>query len=207
MHLEETFQVLKQYRMKFNLLKCAFGVASEKFLGFMVNQKGIEANPKKIKALHEMQSPTKLKHVQSLNGQVAALNRFISKSTDKCVLFFNILKGNKKFKWTEECKLDFQKLKEYMGRAPLLSKPQDGEKLIVYLVVTQHAISAVLIREENKIQLPVYYVSKRLQDAESRYPPMEKLAYCLIVASRKLRPHYQAHNINVFTNYSLRQIL
>ncbi|KAL5770369.1 hypothetical protein ACOSP7_014523 [Xanthoceras sorbifolium] len=97
-----------------------------------------------------MQSPTKPKHVQSLNGQVAALSRFISESTDKCVPFFNILRRNKKFEWTEECELAFQKLKEYMGQAQLLSKPQDEEKLIIYPAVTQHAISAVLIREENR---------------------------------------------------------
>ncbi|KAL5739319.1 hypothetical protein ACOSP7_028233 [Xanthoceras sorbifolium] len=130
------FQVLKRYKMKLKPLKCAFRVASGKFLGLMVNQRGIEANPTKIKAPREMQSPTKLKHVQSLNGQVAALSRFISKSTDKCVPFFNVLIWNKKFEWTEECELAFQKLKEYMRRAPLLSKPQDGEKLIIYLAVT-----------------------------------------------------------------------
>ncbi|KAL5760879.1 hypothetical protein ACOSP7_019380 [Xanthoceras sorbifolium] len=155
-------QVLKHYQMKLNPLKCAFGIGSEKFLGFIVNQRGIEANPEKIKAMYDMQLPTKPKHVQSLNSQVLALSRFISKSTDKCVPFFNVLQGNKKFEWTEECDLAFQQLKEYIGRAPLLSKPQDGEKLTIYLAVTQHAISMVLLREENKIQLPVYYVSKRL---------------------------------------------
>ncbi|KAL5767977.1 hypothetical protein ACOSQ2_014760 [Xanthoceras sorbifolium] len=113
-----------------------------------------------------MQSPTKPKHVQSLNGQIAALSRFISRSTNKCVPFFNILKGNKKFEWTKECEKAFQELKEYMGRAPLLSKPHDSEKLTIYLSITQHAISAILIREENMIQLPIYYVSKRLQDTE-----------------------------------------
>ncbi|KAL5781848.1 hypothetical protein ACOSP7_006877 [Xanthoceras sorbifolium] len=121
------FQVLKRYKMMLNPLKYTFEVAFVKFLGFMVNQKGIEANPEKIKALREMQSPTKLKHGQSLNGQVAALNRFISKSTEKCIPFFNVLKGNKKFEWTEGCERAFKELNEYMGRAPLLSKPQNGK--------------------------------------------------------------------------------
>ncbi|KAL5746133.1 hypothetical protein ACOSP7_027282 [Xanthoceras sorbifolium] len=105
-----------------------------------------------------MQSPIKPRHVQSLNGQVTALSKFISKSTNKCVPFLNVLRGNKRFEWTEECEFTFQQLKEYMGRSPLLSKPQDGENLIVYLeklivyqAVTQHIISAVLIWEENII--------------------------------------------------------
>ena len=86
-HLSDTFAVLRKYQMKLNLQKCAFGVASGKFLGFMVNHRGIEANPEKIQALIDMLSPTKMKEVQSLTGRVAALSRFISRATDKCLLF------------------------------------------------------------------------------------------------------------------------
>ena len=89
--------------MKLNPLKCAFGAAFRKFLGFMVNQRGIKANLEKIQALLDMRSllnmrsPSKTKEVQSLIGRVAALNRFISKATDKCLPFVESLKGNKKF--------------------------------------------------------------------------------------------------------------
>ncbi|XP_052193952.1 uncharacterized protein LOC127802277 [Diospyros lotus] len=205
--LGEMFNILRSYRMKLNPLKCAFGVASGKFLGFMVNNRGIEANPKKIKALLDMRSPTKKKDVQSLTGQVAALNRFISKATDKCIPFFNMLRKAQGFNWSEECELAFQQLKAYMGYAPLLSKPKDGERLVVYLGVSEHALSAALVREEEGVQYPVFYVSKRLVDAETRYTPMEKLAYCLVAASRKLRPYFQAHQIDVLTKYPLKQIL
>ena len=185
--------------MKLNPLKCAFGVVSGKFLRFMVNSREIEANPEKIRALVEMRSPFRIKDVQSLNSQVAALNRFISKATDKCVPFFEAIKKAKNFEWTEHCEEAFQMLKEYMGQAPLLSKPKDGEKLFLYLGVSEHALSAALVREEGKMQLPVYYISKRLVDAETRYSQMEKLAYCLVTASRKLRPYFQAHQIEILT--------
>ncbi|PON72858.1 Ribonuclease H, partial [Parasponia andersonii] len=66
---------------------------------------------------------------------------------------------------------------------------------------------AALIREESNIQRPVYYVSKRLLDAETRYPDMEKLALALVIASRKLQPYFHAHSIRVFTNFPLRQVL
>ncbi|XP_052193804.1 uncharacterized protein LOC127802147 [Diospyros lotus] len=205
--LGEMFEILKSYHMKLNPLKCAFGVASGKFLGFMVNNRGIEANPEKIKALLDMRSPTKMKEVQSLTGQVAALNRFISKATDKCIPFFNTLRKAQGFNWSEECKLAFQQLKAYMGQAPLLSKPKDGKKLVVYLGVSKHALSAALVREEEGMQYPVFYISKRLVDAKTRFTPMEKLAYCLVAASRKLRPYFQAHQIDVLTKYPLKQIL
>ena len=99
--LRETFDTLRSYNMKLNPGKCAFGVTVGKFLGFMVSQKRIEANPDKIRAIMEMTPPRNMKEVQSLNGKVAALNRFVSKATDKCLPFFRTLK--KSFEWTDEC--------------------------------------------------------------------------------------------------------
>ena len=88
-----------------------------------------------------------------------------------------------------------------------MSKLKDGKKLFLYLDVSEHALSATLVREEGKMQLPVYYISKRLVDAETRYSQMEKLAYYLVTASKKLRPYFQAHQIEVLTQYPLRQVL
>ena len=76
------FEILRKYQIKLNPLKCAFGVGSGKFLGFMVNQWGIKANPEKIKALLKMSSPGKLKEVVSLAGRVATLSRFVSHATN-----------------------------------------------------------------------------------------------------------------------------
>ncbi|XP_074362021.1 uncharacterized protein LOC141702228 [Apium graveolens] len=88
----------------------------------------------------------------------------------------------------------------------MLSKPLDGESLILYLAVSEYSISAVLVREEDVQQSPVYYVRKRLHDAEILYTSMEKLVYTLILASRKLRPYFQAHRIEVRTIYPLRKV-
>ncbi len=85
----------------------------------MLSQRGIEANPKKVKAILEMQSPRTIKQLQQLTGRVVALNRFISRSTDKCLPFFKILK--KAFSWSEECEEAFKRLKEYLMNPPILS--------------------------------------------------------------------------------------
>ncbi|XP_074327736.1 uncharacterized protein LOC141665647 [Apium graveolens] len=89
----------------------------------------------------------------------------------------------------------------------MLSKPLDGESLVLYLAVSEYSISAVLVREEDGRQSPVYYVSKRLHDAETRYTSMEKQVYALILASRKLRPYFQAHRVEVHMAYPLRASL
>ena len=189
--------------MKLNPSKCVFRVLSGKFLGFMVSQKGIEANPDKIQAILNMKLPMNIKEVQSLTRRVVALNRFVSKTTDKCLPFFKILR--KAFDWTDQCQKAFQDLKVYLTTTPLLSPSIPGEELYLYLAVSPHAVSSALIREEGKAQKPVYYTSRALRGAEGRYPLMEKLAFALITASRKLSHYFQAHLIVVMTDHPLKK--
>ena len=155
--LKETFTSLKQYQMKLNPSKCVFGVASGKFLGFMVSQRGIKANLEKVQAIINMASPRTVKEVQKLTDKIAALNRFVSRATDKCLPFFKTLK--QAFVWTDECEKAFQDLKRYLSNLPLLSPSKEGENLYLYLAVSTTVVSAALIHEKAKKQLPVYYVS------------------------------------------------
>ena len=203
--LQETFDTLRQYNMRLNPSKCAFGVSSGKFLGFMVSHRGIEANPDKIQAILNMEPPRNIKEVQSLTRRVAALNRFVSKATDKCLPFFKVLK--KAFEWTDECQKAFQDLKIYLTAAPLLSPAVLGEELYLYLAVTPHAVSSALIREEGKVQKPVYYTSRALRRAEGQYLLIEKLVFALITASKKLRHYFQAYVINVMTDHPLKKAM
>ena len=98
-------------------------------------------------------------------------------------------------------------LKEHLGHPLLLSKPIEEKKLYLYLIISKEAVSTALVREEEKVQWPLYYVSKRLSDAKTRYPELEKLALAFMVASRKLRPYCHAHPIKVLTNYPLHEVL
>ena len=143
--LQETFDTLRRYNMKLNPSKCAFGVSLGKFLGFMVSQKGIEANLDKIQAILNMEPPRNVKEVQSFTRQVATLNRFFAKATDKCLPFFKVLK--KTFEWTDECQKAFQDLKVYLTTTPLLSLSIPGEEMYLHLVVSPHVVSSTLIRE------------------------------------------------------------
>ena len=130
----------------------------------MISHRGIKANLDKIQAILNMEPPRNIKEVQSLTRRVAALNRFILKTTDKCLPFFKILK--KAFEWTEECQKAFQDLKAYLTATPLLSPSIPGEELYLYLAVSPHAVSSMLIREEGKIQKPIYYTSRALRGVE-----------------------------------------
>ena len=189
--------------MKLNLSKCVFRVASGKFLGFMVSQRGIKANPKKVQAIINMASPKTVKEVQKLTGRIATINRFVSTATDKCLPFFKTLK--QAFMWTDKCEAEFQELKRYLSNPPLLSPSKEGESLQLYLVVSTMAVSAALIWEEDKKQLPVYYISQAFQGVEFSYPKIEKIAFALIMASRKLRQYFQASPILVMTDQFIKK--
>ena len=183
-HLAEVFQVLKSYNMKLNPAKCAFGVFVGKFLGFIVNNRRIEANPDKIKAVLDMLPPLNIKDIQRLVGRIVALSRFVSRANDKCRPFFQVLK--KAFQWDAHCQEAFTALKTYLSSPPILVSPSEGELLTLYLVVSDFATSAALVRERDKVQQPIYYCSRALRGAEERNPKMEKLILALVTTSRKL---------------------
>ncbi|KAK3001662.1 hypothetical protein RJ639_021658 [Escallonia herrerae] len=110
----------------------------------------------------------------------------------------------------EDTKLElksFEELKTHLSSPPLLSKPLPGEDLLIYLSVTEVTVSTVLIREEDGVQKPIYYVSKVLQDVETRYPKIDKIALALIISARRLRPYFQSHTIVVLTDQPLRKVL
>ncbi|KAL2245842.1 UNVERIFIED_CONTAM: Transposon Tf2-11 polyprotein [Sesamum indicum] len=194
--LEECFQILKAFGMKLNPAKCTFGVRGRKFLGYMISERGIEANPEKISAIMNMRPPKSINEVQKLAGKLASLNRFISRSVDKGLHFFKILCSVEKFEWDKSSQEAFDALKRFYLFAASIDKIKNGRNPLPLL--------GNFSRCEHH---PVYYVSRMLQGAESRYSQIEKLALSLITVARKLRPYFQSHQVGVLTNHPLKQVL
>ena len=205
--LRVIFEILRSYRLRLNASKCSFGVGSGKFLGYMVTHKGIEINPDQIKAINDLRTPRNPREVQKLTGMAAALNRFISRSADRCRPFFLLINKWKNFEWTEECASAFQQLKDYLIRSPIMSSLKPDEVLFAYIAVAPYAVSLVLIRVDNGVQRPVYYVSKSLHEAEVRYLPLEKAILVVVLGTRKLPHYFQAHTMVVLTQLPLKTIL
>ena len=139
--LGNTFGVLRKHKLHLNASKCSFGVGSGKFLGYMVTHRGIEVNPNQIKAINDLKLPQKAKEVQKLTGMIAALNRFISRSADRCRPFYLLINKWKGFEWSEDCVMAFQQLKDYLSRPPIMSSPEADEVLYAYIAVAPHAVS------------------------------------------------------------------
>ena len=112
------------------------------------------------------------------------MSRFLAGSAIRSLPFYATLRKGKEFEWTAECEQAFQDFKRFLGRPPILSRPREGEPLILYLAVENQAIASALVREDNSGQQPIYFISKALQGSEQNYQKIEKFAYALIITSR-----------------------
>ena len=123
--MRETFANLDRYRIKLNPDKCAFGVPSGQLLGYLISARGIEANPKKIKAILAMEKPKNVKGIQQLDGQIVALSRFISRMGEKALPFYQLLRKAEKLEWTNEAQEAFEDLKRLLSTSPVLVTPRE----------------------------------------------------------------------------------
>ncbi|CAA0825649.1 Uncharacterized mitochondrial protein AtMg00860, partial [Striga hermonthica] len=204
--LKEAFKTLRAYGMKLNPSKCAFGVRAGRFLGYIVTEKGIEVNKDKVQAILDMAQPKNVREVQVLTGRIAGLSRFITRAAERSFPFFKLLK-KKAFQWNDEAQMAFEKLKEFLSELPLLTKPEPGDELVLYISVGIFSLSSVLLREAEGAQQSIYYTSRVLQGAEARYSEVEKAALTLVITARKLRPYFLNHVIIVSTNFQLEETL
>jgi hypothetical protein len=149
-NLAQVFDKLRATSTKLNPEKCVFGVSAGKLLGFLVSHRGIEANRDKVRAIEAMRPPARLKDVQRLTGSLAALNRFISRLTERALPFFKLMRGSGPFTWTEEAEQAIQEMKQYLTSLPDLVAPNPGETLFLYLAATVEVISMVLVTERSE---------------------------------------------------------
>ncbi|KAI3743155.1 hypothetical protein L1987_60860 [Smallanthus sonchifolius] len=208
--VEETFERLRSMNIKLNPAKCSFGVEEGKFLGVMVTKDGFRPSPEKVLAIAQMSSPSSLKEVQTLNGRLVAINRFLANHAAKALPFITTLKNclkKSRFKWTEEAESAFQEMKYYLMNLSTLTAPMPGETLILYLSASEGAVGAVLLVERKGVQTPVYYVSRVLTGPKTRYSTLEKLVLALVHASRRLNRYFQAHPVTILTNHKLQNVL
>jgi ribonuclease HI len=210
-NLQETFANFRQAGLKLNPEKCVFGVKKYKFIGCLVSTKGIEANPRKIEAILWMEPPNTKKGAQRLTGRLASLSRFISRSAERNLPFFEILKSAEVFQWGLAQQKAFEELKQYLIDLTTLTPPALGAPLLLYVAASQSAVSAVLVQEKLEVQIkkqaPVYFVSEVLSLSKKNYTELEKVLYVVLMASKKLRHYFQAYHIIVPSSQPLKDIM
>jgi hypothetical protein len=153
------------------------------------------------------------KGVQKVLGCLAALSRFISRLGEKGLPLYRLLKKHERFSWTIEAQEALDKLKVTLAHAPILTPPQDGEPLYLYVTATTQVVSAVIVVERTEeghalpVQWPVYYISEVLSETKACYPQVQKMLYAVVLARRKLRHYFEAHLATVVSSFPLGEII
>jgi len=178
-----------------------------KFLGFLITERGIKANPDKCAEIIGMGRLVSVKEVQQLTGHMTALSRFLSASGDKGYPYFQCLKKNNRFVWTRECEETFIKLKEFLASPSVLCKPLSGTPIRLYFAVTERTISTVIVQEQDRIQKSVYFVSKVLQGPETQYQAIEKASLAVVFTARRILHYFQSFTVIVMTEIPIHKVL
>jgi hypothetical protein len=202
-NLRIAFGCLRANGVKLNPEKCVFGVPQGMLLGYVVSQRGIEANPEKVAALERMGPIRDLKGVQKVLGCLAALSHFISRLGEKGLPLYRLLKKHEQFSWTTEAREALDKLKATLANAPILTPPQDGEPLYLYVAATTQVVS------ERRKGMPYRSSGRCTTSARSCLRPrrvIRKSRSCFtqfVLARRKLRHYFEAHPVTVVSSFPL----
>jgi ribonuclease HI len=182
-------------------------------LGFIVSERGIEANPEKIAAITNMGPIKDLKRVQRVMGCLVALSRFISCLGEKGLPLYRLLRKAEHFTWTPEAEEALGNLKALLTNAPILVPPAAGEALLIYVAATTQVVSAAVVVEKREeghallIQRPVYFISEVLSETKICYPQIQKLLYAVILTRRKLRHYFESHPVTMVSSFPLGEII
>ena len=186
-----------------------FWCTGRQALGFSGVYRGIEANPKKIKAITSLAKPACINDVQRLAGRIAALSRFISRLGEKAIPLYQMMKKTDNFVWSDAANAAFEDLKKQLAEPPNLAAPVDREPLLLYVVANARAASVAIVveckeaGEDYSVQRPVYYMSEVLIESKQRYPHWQKLVYGVFMESQKLKQYFQGHPITVVSSAAL----
>jgi len=189
--LRKVLECTRKHGLKMNPNKCALGVSAEQFLGFMVHPRGIEISRRSIDVINKIVAPTNKTEVQFLIGKINFIRRFISNLSGKICAFSPLLKlkADQEFVWGKEQQLALDEIKNYLRNPLVLIPPQQGKPFRLYLSTDWMVIGSALIQEFEGKQRVIYYLSRRLVDAETRFSAFEKLCLCLYFSCIKLRDY------------------
>ena len=201
-HLEETLTLLSKAGMKLNLSKCSFAQKSIKFLGFQVSGEGILPDPEKVTAITTMPAPATVKEVRRFLGAVGFFRRHIKDFSAIAHPLTKLTRKDQDFHWGPGEKGAFEALKEALVTAPALRLPDYDRPFEIHTDASKLALGAVLLQRDNKGNpFAVAYYSRKFQQAESNYPPIDQEALAVVEGVRVFDPYVYGKKFKIFTDH------
>lgn len=201
-HLDETLRLLSQAGFRLNVQKCRFAVNTFKFLGFLVTPQGILPDPEKVKAIADMKPPKTVRQVRQFLGATGFFRRHIGHYASVAAPITQLLRKNTKFRWEAKQQQAFDELKSKLTSAPVLRKPNFNESFELHCDASGLAIGACLMqRNEKGMPQAVAYYSRKLRDAEKKYPVIDHEALAVVEAVRHYNPYLYGRHFQIFTDH------
>ena len=207
--LRTVFERCRAFKLRMNSFKCAFGVSSGKFLGFLVHSKRIDVDPAKARAIATMRPLATVKELKSFLGKVSCIRRFIPGLASITSSFTKLLRKGQNFKWGEVQQTAFKRLQQIMMNLSTMQAPIHKKPLLLYMATNSYAIGGLITQEDGGgVEQPVYYISRTLKDAETHYLRVERACLAILYASQRLRHYFLAYEVWLMTkSYTIKALL
>ena len=180
---------------------CESGCSEIKYLGFKVNERGLQIDDDKIQPILELPTPKNIKQLQRLIGMESWYRKFIPYFDEIIESLNRLLKKNKKWEWETEQIEAFEKIKEHLTSAPILTCPDFSQPFQLETDASDTELGAVLNQTINGTNHVIAYASRNLNSAETRYSALEKECLAVVWAIRKFRPYLEGYSFKVITDH------
>ena len=198
--LRRVFERCKAFKLRMNPFKCAFGVSSGKFLGFLVHSRGIDMDSAKATAMATIKPLATMKKLKSFLGKVLYIGRFIPSLVSITSAFVKLLKKGQSLEWGEAQQIAFKRLQQIMMNLPTVQALIHKKPLLLYLATNSYAIGALIAQEDGGgMKQPIYYISRALKDVETCYPRAERAYLAIVYASQRLRHYFLGYKVWLMT--------
>lgn len=205
-HLSILVRIAEQFRtanLTLNIAKSKFCVTRVKYLGYVIGEGGISTDPEKVSAIRNWPSPRNVKQVRGFLGLAGWYRRFIENFSSVVFPISETLSTKKKFVWTPEAEIAFQRIKDLLTSAPILCNPDFDKKFFLQCDASDYGIGAVLVQlDEKGEEKPVAFMSKKLNSAQRNYSVTERECLAAIEAIQRFRCYLELQEFEIITDHS-----
>ena len=204
-HIQKVFDRLRSHHLRLKLKKCSFLKAETNYLGFVINEHGIQPEQKKVNVIKNLSPPTTVREVRSFIGMCSYYRRFIPRFSSIAEPIIALTRKYARFNWSQQCQEAFDKLKQALIELPLLCFPDTSLPYKLYTDASDKCVGACLTQTVSEhgqqIERPIYYLSHRLSDTQTRWATIEKEAYAIFYSLSKLDHYLHNAEFTIFCDH------